>query len=130
MNISLYVYVHIKTIFWKIFFLNRLLVKFLIFLKSRLIFLLLYCFSMFVNKTFHISHVRISQNVKGVLMWNLWPTIFMWRRRYWQRSSSLYSSFCTEVVGLFCITHLDLNRIFGADVNLFVNCLELTMVRV
>ena len=42
---------------------------------------------MFLNvckQTFHISHVRISQKVKGVLMWNLQHVIFKWRRRYCQ----------------------------------------------
>ena len=42
---------------------------------------------MFLNvckETFHISHVRISQKVKGVLMWNLRHIIFIWRQRYWQ----------------------------------------------
>ena len=33
---------------------------------------------------FTISHVRISQKVKGVLMWNLQYIIFVWRRRNWQ----------------------------------------------
>ena len=36
------------------------------------------------KQTFHISHLRISQNVKGVLMWNLRITVFMWRQRYWE----------------------------------------------
>ena len=42
---------------------------------------------MFLNickQTFHKSHMRISQKVKGVLMWNLQHIIFIWRRRYWQ----------------------------------------------
>ena len=29
------------------------------------------------KQTFHIFHVRISQNVKGVLMWNLRYIVFM-----------------------------------------------------
>ena len=33
---------------------------------------------------YHISHVHVSQNVTGVLMWNLRHIIFMWRRRVWQ----------------------------------------------
>ena len=36
------------------------------------------------KQIFHISHVRISQKVKGVLMWNLQHIIFIKRRRYWQ----------------------------------------------
>ena len=39
---------------------------------------------MFLNvckQTFHISYMCISQNVKSVLMWNIWHIIFMWRRR-------------------------------------------------
>ena len=42
---------------------------------------------MFLNvckETFHISHVLISQKVKGVLMWNLRHIIFIWIQRYWQ----------------------------------------------
>ena len=34
--------------------------------------------------TFHIFHMWVSPNVKGVLMWNLRHTICMWRLRYWQ----------------------------------------------
>ena len=40
---------------------------------------------MFLNvwkQTDHITHVRISQKVKGVLMWNLQHIIFIWRYRY------------------------------------------------
>ena len=36
------------------------------------------------KQTFHISHLRVSQKVKGILMWNLQHIIFIWRRRYWQ----------------------------------------------
>ena len=42
-------------------------------------------FILFLNNskhTFHIS-LRISQNLKGVLMWKLRQS-FMWRQRYWQ----------------------------------------------
>ena len=42
---------------------------------------------MFLNvckQTFHISHVRISQKLKCILMWNLKDVFFIWRRRYWQ----------------------------------------------
>ena len=41
---------------------------------------------MFLNvckRTFHISRVRISQKLVGVLMWNLKTVIFMQRRKYW-----------------------------------------------
>ena len=40
----------------------------------------------------------------------------------------LLSSLCTEVVGVFCIADLDLNDIFRVEFDLFVNCLEWTMV--
>ena len=43
-------------------------------------------------------------------------------------SLSLLSSLCTEEVGVFCITELDLNDIFGVDFDLFVNYLELTII--
>ena len=33
------------------------------------------------KQTFHISYMRLSQNVKSVLMRNIWHIIFMWRRR-------------------------------------------------
>ena len=42
---------------------------------------------MFLNvckQTFHISHVRKSQKLKGVLKWNFHHIIFIWRRRYRQ----------------------------------------------
>ena len=42
---------------------------------------------MFLNvckQIFHITHMRISQKVKGVLMWNLQHAIFIWRGRYSQ----------------------------------------------
>ena len=70
------------------------------FLKNRLIFNICYCpecllknfshispYAIVLNiceKTFYISSKRISQKVKGVLMWNLQHFIFIWRRRYWQ----------------------------------------------
>ena len=57
--------------------------KFVNFLKSRLF--LSYSIALnLCNQTFHISHVLISQKVKGVLMWKLQHIIFIWRRRYWQ----------------------------------------------
>ena len=36
------------------------------------------------KQTFHIFYVRMSQKVKGVLMWNFQYIIFTWRRRHWQ----------------------------------------------
>ena len=41
---------------------------------------------MFLNvckQTFHITHVRISQKVKGVSMWNLQHIILIWSGRCW-----------------------------------------------
>ena len=87
--------VHIKTIPWKFRFLKTLRylpVNLVNFLKNRPIFILFYCICMFVSvysivfscQTFHIYHVRISQNVYGVLMWNLRHIVFMWGRRYWE----------------------------------------------
>ena len=53
-------------------------VKFVYFLKSRLI------FNLFCRKQiFHISHVRTSPNGKGGSVWNLQHIIFIWRQRYW-----------------------------------------------
>ena len=54
----------------------------------------LYLILFFVHffATFHISHVRVSQNMKGVLMRNLQHFIFMWSRRYWQILRSALSS--------------------------------------
>ena len=46
---------------------------------------------MFLNvckQIFYISHLRLSQKVKGVLMWNLQHNIFIWKRRYLQISKS------------------------------------------
>ena len=55
-------------------------VKFINFLK-RLIFKTCYCFWMFWNKlTVHVSHVRISQKVKGISTWNLQHITFIWRQ--------------------------------------------------
>ena len=36
------------------------------------------------KQSFQISHVRVSQNVKGVLMFNLRHIIFTRRQIYWQ----------------------------------------------
>ena len=59
---------------------------------------------MFLNvykKIFHISHVRISEIVKGVLMLNLQHTVFIWRPRYWPifRSALVCLDWCL-VIGL------------------------------
>ena len=53
------------------------------FLKSRLIFIIFYCFWMIVINFSHISRAHISK-IKDVLMWNLQRIIFRWRQRYWQ----------------------------------------------
>ena len=34
------------------------------------------------KQIFYVSQVRISQKVKGVLMWNLQCIIFIWTKRY------------------------------------------------
>ena len=60
-------------------------VKFVInFFKYRLIFYIFYYFWMFVNDFSHTYTLRISENVKDVLMWNLQHIVFILRRRYWQ----------------------------------------------
>ena len=92
MKIFLYICVHIKSITCKFRILNpRILklfpVKFVNFLKISLIFNIFYCLHILCKQTFHLSQLRISQRVKGVLMWNL-QHIFIWRWRwrwrYWQ----------------------------------------------
>ena len=62
------------------------------FLKSRLIFNVLYCFWMFINKLFTYLTCSYLKRVKGVLKWNLEHTIFIWSQRYWQifRSALVY----------------------------------------
>ena len=57
--------------------------EFVNFLKSRLIFNVFYCFLNVWKQTFHISHVRISQKVKSVLMWNFQHIVSMRRWRCW-----------------------------------------------
>ena len=49
------------------------------------------CFTVYprLKQTFHISHVRISQNVKDALMWNL-PLIFSCEDEHIGRFSNLY----------------------------------------
>ena len=59
MKISLYVWLHIKTIPWK--FRNLKPVTFEFFLKSRLLFNIFYCFCMFVNKHFIYLECIISK---------------------------------------------------------------------
>ena len=61
------------------------------FLKKHANFYLIQIFVNFFFETLHMSHVRLSQNVKGVLMRNLWHIIFLWRRRYWQILKSALS---------------------------------------
>ena len=52
-------------------------VMFTFFVKSRLLFNIFHCFSIFVNNhSFHISRVRICQKVKSVTMQNMQYTIF------------------------------------------------------
>ena len=58
--------------------------KFVNFLKKYANFYYILLILNVCKQTFHISHVRISQKVKGVLMWNLQHIIFIWRRRYCQ----------------------------------------------
>ena len=58
---------------------------------------------MFLNvckQTFHICHVRISQQVKGILIWNLQHIIFIWRRKYWQifKSALVYLQFQRHIL--------------------------------
>ena len=60
------------------------------FLKKFANFYLILFFVHF-SATLHISHVRLSQDVKGVLKRNLWHIISMWRQRYWQILKSALS---------------------------------------
>ena len=53
-------------------------------LKNRLIFILFLLYLNVCKQTFHVSHVRISQNVKCILLRNLRYIIFMRRRRCWR----------------------------------------------
>ena len=62
-------------------------------LKSRLIFNIFYLFLNVYKQSFHTSHVRTTQKVKGVLMWNRHHIIFIWRQRYWQIFRSALVSF-------------------------------------
>ena len=67
LKISLLVCFHIKTILWKFRILNPR--------NSRVIY------------PFHISHVRISQKAKGIILWTLRHNSFKRRQRYWQISN-------------------------------------------
>ena len=62
------------------------------FLKNKANFQYILSFRNVCKQTFHISHVRISQKVKGVTMTNLRHIIFMWRRRYQEISKSALGS--------------------------------------
>ena len=67
-----------------------------------------------LKQTFHISHVRISKNVKDALMWNLALIIFMWRRTYWQIFKSalvytfnqFYQKLCSNSLLIVSTTYL------------------------
>ena len=68
-------------------------------------------FSNVCKQTFHISHVRISQKVKGVLMWNIFNILFSYndedigrfsnqhycnfniKTEIWRRSSKIFLDF-------------------------------------
>ena len=54
------------------------------FLKTYANFYLILFFLNVCEQTFHIPHVRVSQDVKGVLMGNLQHIIFKSRGTYWQ----------------------------------------------
>ena len=71
---ALFIEHHLDDCFW--FYLWRVFYIFH-YQKSRLV-------ENRLKQTFHISNVRISQKVKGVLTWNLQHIIFMRTRRYWQ----------------------------------------------
>ena len=120
MKISLYVWVYTKTISWKFCILN-LPVWFVNFLKSRIIFNILYCFLNVCKQTFHISHVRISQKAQSVLIWNLQHIISIWWPRYWQIVKS--ALVCLKWF-LFSHETLHFVKFEGADfkyINMFSN---------
>ena len=50
------------------------------FSEIRLIFNIFYCFWVFVNKHFNISHLRIPQKLIRSIIWNLRHIMFLWRR--------------------------------------------------
>ena len=82
LKILLHVRVHIKTIPKILHFLILSILKLFArevckSLKSWLIFNIFCCFWIFLN----VSHVRISQKVKVVLMWNLQHILLIWRER-------------------------------------------------
>ena len=94
---SPYMFVFIKnTILWKICILNPnsswvICPWSLKFLKNYANFQYILLFLNVCKQTFDTSHVRISQQVKGVLMWNLQHIIFISRQIYWQIFKSAFS---------------------------------------
>ena len=98
---SPYVCVHIKTIYpenfaFLTFTIHQLFTREVCkFLKNLANFYLIQLFLNVCKQTFHISHARTSQKVKGVLIWNLQHTIFMWRQRCWQIFKSVSVSLWT-----------------------------------
>ena len=66
--------------------------KFVNFLKRRLIFNICYCFWIFVNKRFTYLTCAYLRKWKVILMWNLQHIIFIWRERNWEifKSASVY----------------------------------------
>ena len=94
LKIYLYVCVHIKTIPWKFRFLNPENPKLFAcevckFLKKQANFYLILLLLKVCKKTFQISHVRISQNLKGILMWNLRHIIY-WHIFMWNKDSGRF----------------------------------------
>ena len=84
-------------------------------LKSRLIFNIFYCFWIFVcNKTFHISEVRISSNVKSVLIWNIYISHI--------RNTSSYSHMSSNNITLQVINN---KKRFGVNLAWKLNFNEL-----
>ena len=89
MEISLYVCDHLKKypenfaflILWILELFTRGVCKFL---KEQANFQHILLFLNVCKETFHISHMCTSLKVKGVLMWDLQYTIFIWRRGYCQ----------------------------------------------
>ena len=61
------------------------------FLKNYANFQYILLFLNVCKQTFVTSHVRISQQVKSVLMWNLQHIIFISRQIYWQIFKSAFS---------------------------------------
>ena len=63
-------------------------VKFVNFLKSRLIFTIFYCFWIFVNKLSQILRLYISKSKRSFNMKPSTYFFFIWRRRHWRISKS------------------------------------------